>query len=121
MSVGRQWSLINILFKSTFDKIKLFEKDIMSCVTLIHGFTRGVMPSGIIQLPPTIITKPKKVTRNVNFMELDCLSMYNYVIGRPALLALRVEIAIWWLIMKFLTLLRVRVVKGDQKFLKNAM
>ena len=65
-------SSVNILFKSTFDKMRLSEEDLMPCVNPIHGFTgEAVVPLGIIQLPLTVGPAPKTVTRNVDFIVLE--------------------------------------------------
>lgn len=65
-------SSINILFKSTFDRMIMSEEDLKPCVNPIHGFTgEAVVPLGIIQLPLAVGTAPRTITRNVDFIILD--------------------------------------------------
>lgn len=79
-------SLINILFESIFDQMKLSEEDLMPCITLMHGLIgEGIIPLVVIDLPLTVGIEPKSVMRNVNFVVLDCPLAYNDFIGRPAL------------------------------------
>ena len=41
-----------------------------------------VQPVGTITLPVVVGAYPQQVTRNVNFLVVDCSSSYNAIIGR---------------------------------------
>ncbi|XP_065636336.1 uncharacterized protein LOC136070379 [Quercus suber] len=44
-----------------------------------------VQPVGSISLPVTVGVYPQQVTKDVNFLVVDCSSSYNAIIGRPTL------------------------------------
>ena len=44
-----------------------------------------VQPVGTITLPVVVGSYPQQVTREVNFLVVDCSSSYNAIIGRPTL------------------------------------
>ena len=57
---------------------------------------------------------PQQVTRNVNFLVVDCSSSYNAIIGRPTLNNWKVVTSIYHLLVKFPTEYGVGEVQGDQ-------
>ena len=44
-----------------------------------------VQPIRTITLPVVVGAYPQQVTKNVNFLAVDCSSSYNAIIGRPTL------------------------------------
>ena len=46
---------------------------------------------------------PQQVTRNVNFLVVNCLSSYNAIIGRPTLNSWKAVTSTYHLSVKFLT------------------
>lgn len=108
-------SSVNILFKNMFDKMRLLEENLKSCINPIHGFTgETIVPLGIIQVPLTVGTAPKTVMRNVDFIVLHKHSPYNIFIGRLVLSTLRATTANWCLSMKVPTPFGTGEVRGDQ-------
>ena len=73
-----------------------------------------VQPVGTITLPVIMGAYLQQVTRDVNFLVVDCSSSYNAIIGRPTLNSWKVVISIYHLSVKFLTECRVGQVQGDQ-------
>jgi hypothetical protein len=68
------------------------------------GFTDDkICPVGIITLPITIGTYPKQVSKTVDFLVVDCPSVYNTIIGQPTLNRLRAMTSTYHLIIKFPT------------------
>ena len=57
---------------------------------------------------------PQQVTRNVNFLVVDCSSSYNAIIGRPTLNSWKAVTSTYHLSVKFLTEHGVGEVQGDQ-------
>ena len=62
-----------------------------------------VFPVGTIILLVTIRTYLQQLTKEVNFLVVDCSSTYNAIIGQPTLNAWRAATSIYHLLVKFLT------------------
>ena len=62
-----------------------------------------VQPVGTISLPVVVGAYPQQVTRNVNFLVVDCLSSYNAIIGKPTLNSWKAVISTYHLLVKFPT------------------
>ena len=73
-----------------------------------------VQPVGTISLPVVVGAYLQQITRNVNFLVIDCLSLYNAIIGRPTLNSWKAITSIYHLLIKFPTEHGVGQVQGDQ-------
>ena len=73
-----------------------------------------VQPVGTISLPVVVRAYPQQVTRNVNFLVVDCSSSYNAIIGRPTLNSWKAVTSTYHLSVKFPTEDGVGEVQGDQ-------
>ena len=73
-----------------------------------------VQPVGTITLPVVVGAHPQQVTRNVNFLIVDCSSSYNAIIGRPTLNSWKAVTSTYHLSVKFPTEYGVGEVQGDQ-------
>ena len=83
--------------------------------TPLYGFGgERVYAEGAIQLPVTFGIHPAQVTQMVDFLLVDQPSVYNAIIGRPTLNALRAIVFTYHLAMKFLVGNLVGEVRGDQ-------
>ena len=71
-------------------------------------------PMGTITLPVVVGAYPQQVTRNVNFLVVDCSSFYNAIIGRPTLNNWKAVTSTYHLSVKFPTEYGVGEVQGDQ-------
>ena len=69
---------------------------------------------GTITLPVVVAAYPQQVTRNINFLVVDCSSSYNAIIGRPTLNNWKAVTSTYHLSVKFPTEYGVREVHGDQ-------
>ena len=69
---------------------------------------------GTIMLPRVVGAYPQQVTRNVNFLIIDCSLSYNAIIGRPTLNNWKAVTSTCHLSVKFLTKYGVGEVQGDQ-------
>ena len=67
-----------------------------------------------ITLPVVVEAYPQQVTRNVNFLIVDCSSSYNAIIGRPTLNSWKAITSTYHLSVKFPTKYGVGEVQGDQ-------
>ena len=62
----------------------------------------------------TVGTHPRQLTRQLDFLVVDCLSSYNVIIGRPTLNRWKAVTSTYCLKVKFPTDNGVGEVKGDQ-------
>ena len=73
-----------------------------------------VYPKGIVMLTITVGTHPRQLTRQLDFLVVDCPSSYNVIIGRPTLNKWKAATSTYCLKVKFLTDNEVNEVKRDQ-------
>ncbi|XP_065626086.1 uncharacterized protein LOC136066154 [Quercus suber] len=73
-----------------------------------------VQPVASISLPVTVGAYSQQVTKDVNFLVVDCSSSYNAIIGRPTLNRWKTVTSTYHLSVKFLTEHGVGQVQGDQ-------
>ena len=62
----------------------------------------------------TVGTQPRQLTRQLDFLVVDCPSSYNVIIGRPTLNRWKAATSTYCLKVKFPTDNGVSEVKGDQ-------
>ena len=67
-----------------------------------------------ITLSVVVGSYPQQITKEVNFIVVDCSSFYNAIIGRPTLNNWKAITSIYHLSIKFPTEYRIRQVQGDQ-------
>ena len=73
-----------------------------------------VQPIGTVTLPMVVAAYLQQVTKNVNFLVVDCSSSYNTIIGRPTLNSWKAITSTYHLSVKFSTEYGVGQVQGDQ-------
>ena len=69
---------------------------------------------GIVTLPMVVGAYPQQITKEVNFLVVDCSSSYNAIIGRPTLNSWKAITSTYYLSAKFLTEYGVGQTQGDQ-------
>ena len=69
---------------------------------------------GTITLPMVVGAYPQQVTKNVNFLVVDCSSSYNAIIGKPTLNSWKAVTSTYHLSVKFPMKYGVGEVQGDQ-------
>ena len=95
--------------------MKLDKKRIRPFTLLLVSFTRDrIVPRVIITLTVIARTYPTQVTKEIDFLIVDCPSTYNIILGKPALNRLKVVTSTYHLKVKFPTAHRVGEIKGDQ-------
>ena len=83
--------------------------------SLLVGFGgMKVQPVGIVTLPVVVGAYPQQVTKDVNFLVVDCSSFYNAIIGRPTLNSWKAVTSTYHLSIKFSIEHGVRQVQGNQ-------
>ena len=73
-----------------------------------------VQPIGTITLPVVVGSYPQQITKEVNFLIVDCSFSYNAIIGRPTLNSWKAVTSTYHLSVKFPTKYRIGQVQGDQ-------
>ena len=73
-----------------------------------------IYPKGIISLRVTTGTHPALITKQVDFLTVDCPSSYNVILGRPTLNQLKAANSTYCLKVKFPTPHGIGEVCGDQ-------
>ncbi|XP_075650016.1 uncharacterized protein LOC142620544 [Castanea sativa] len=103
-------SSANIMYLPAFQQLKLDLED-----SPLVSFSRDrVYPKGVATLKVTVRTYPRQLTRQLDFLVVDCPSSYNVIIGRPTLNRWKAATSTYCLKVKFPTKDGVGEVKGDQ-------
>ena len=69
---------------------------------------------GTITLPVVVGSYPQQITKELNFLVVDCSSSYNAIIGRPTLNSWKTVTSTYHLSVKFPTKYKIGQVQGDQ-------
>ena len=77
-------SSAGIIYLLAFQQLKLDPKILRPFESPLVSFSRDkVYPKGIVTLTITVGTQPKQLTRQLDFLVVDCSSSYNVIIGNP--------------------------------------
>ena len=71
-------------------------------------------PRGIVTLTVTTGSYPLQITKQLDFLVVDCLSSYNVIIERPILNRWKTTMSTYYLKVKFPTEHGIGKVKGNQ-------
>ncbi|XP_065636727.1 uncharacterized protein LOC136070561 [Quercus suber] len=108
-------SSADILYFPAFQHMRLGRDLLRPTSSPLVGFGgMKVQPVGSISLPVTVGAYPQQVTKEVNFLVVDCSSSYNAIIGRPTLNRWKAVTSTYHLLVKFPTEHGVGRVQGDQ-------
>ena len=108
-------SFADIIYLPAFQQLKLDPKRLRPFESLLISFSRDrVYPRGIVTLTVTVGTQPRPLTRQLDFLVVDCPSSYNVIIGRPTLNKWKAGMSTYCLKVKFPTNNGVSEVRGDQ-------
>ena len=82
-------SFADIIYLSSFQKLKVDPKRLHPFESpLVNISGDRVYPKGIVTLTITVRSYPQQLTRQLDFLAIDCSSSYNVIIGRPTLKSL---------------------------------
>ena len=108
-------SFADIIYLLAFQQLKLDPGRLRPFDSPLVSFNGDrVYPKDIVTLTVTIGTYPKQLTRQLDFLVVDCPSSYNVIIGRPMLNRWKSATFIYCLKVRFLTENGVDEVKRDQ-------
>ena len=109
-------SSVDIIFALAFDKMGIRRERIEPVSTHLRGFSgEKVLPLGSIQLVLTLGDPPCQETTTTRFLVVDASSAYNMLLGRPSLNAIKSIPSAYHMMIKFPTVSRVGMVRGDQR------
>ena len=98
-----------------FQQMKLDKKRIRPFTSPLVSFTGDrIVLKGIVTLTVIARTYPVNVTKEIDFLIVDCPSTYNIILGRPALNKLRAATSTYYLKVRFPTAHGVGEITGDQ-------
>ena len=108
-------SFADIIYLPAFQQLKLDPKRLRPFESPLISFSGDrVYPKGIVTLTITVGTHPRQLTRQLDFLVVDCPSSYNVIIGRPTLKKWKAATSTYCMKVKFLTDNGVGKVKRDQ-------
>ena len=108
-------SSADIIYLSAFQQLRLDPKILRPFDSPLVSFNGDrVYPRGIVTLTVTVGSYPVQLTRQVDFLVVDCPTSYNVIIGRPTLNKWKVATSTYCLKVKFPTDNGIGEVKGDQ-------
>ena len=108
-------SSADIIYLPAFQQLRLDPKRLRPFESPLISFNGDrIYPKGIVTLTVTVGTQPRQLTRQLDFLVVDCPSSYNVIIGRPTLTRWKAATSIHCLKVKFPTDNGVGEVKGDQ-------
>nr|XP_023887813.1 uncharacterized protein LOC111999933 [Quercus suber] len=97
-------SSIDIIYLSSFQQIKLNEERLRPFSSLLVCFTEDrVIPKGFVKITIIAGTYPAEVSKEIDFLVVDCPSTYNVILGRPTLNMLKAMTLTYYLKVKFPT------------------
>nr|XP_023912200.1 uncharacterized protein LOC112023810 [Quercus suber] len=108
-------SSADIIYFPAFQQLKLDPRRLRPFDSPLVSFSGDrVYPKGIVTLAVTVGTYSRQLTRQIDFLVVDCPSSYNVIIGRPALNKWKASTSTYCLKVKFPTENGIGEVKGDQ-------
>ena len=108
-------SSADIMYMMTYQQLQLDPKWLRPFKSLLVSFSGDrIYPKGIISLLVMARTHPAQVTKQVDFLIVDCPSSYNVILGRPTLNRLKAVTSTYCLKVKFPTPHGIGEIRGDQ-------
>ena len=94
--------------------MKLSKERLRPFTSPLVSFTRDrVIPKGVVKLTIIAGTYPAQVSKEIDFLVVDCPSMYNFILGRPTLNKLKAATSTYYLKMKFPTAHGIGEIRGN--------
>ncbi|XP_058078992.1 uncharacterized protein LOC131227260 [Magnolia sinica] len=109
-------SSANVIYLEAFERMGIPKSNFRPVKSPLHSLAgEMVISKGAISLPMTVGEGRHQVTLLVDFLVVNVPSVYNVILGRPSLNAMRAVVSTYHLMMKFSTEGRVGYLRGDQR------
>lgn len=113
-------SSIDILFKSTLDKIRITDLKLERTNTSLKGFKGGQLtPMRIVELPVAIGTRPSEKVMMLDFVVVEENSSYQMILGPLFIRISQCVVSTHYLALKYRANLEEGIVKDDQRMAKS--
>ena len=107
-------SLADTIYLPAFQQMKLSKERLRPFTSPLVSFTRDrVIPKGVVKLTIIVGTYPVQVSKEIDFLVVDCPSMYNFILGRSTLNKLKAATSTYYLKMKFPTTHGIGEIRGN--------
>ena len=108
-------SSTNIMYIMAYQQLRLEPKWLQPFKSLLVSFNGDqIYPKGIISLRVIAGTHPAQITKQVDFLIIDCPSFYNVILGWPTLNRLKAATSTYCLKVKLPTPYGIREICRDQ-------
>ena len=105
----------DIIYLPAFQQLRLDPKILHPFESPLVSFSGDrVYLRGIVTLAVTVGTQPRQLTRQLDFLVVDCPSSYNVIIGRPTLNRWKAAMSTYCLKVKFPTDKRIGEIRRNQ-------
>ena len=81
---------------------------------MVSSIEDRVIPKGVVKLTIITGTYPAQLSKEIDFLVVDCLSTYNVILGRLTLNKLKAATSTYYLKMKFPIAYGIWEIKGNQ-------
>ncbi|XP_024039560.1 uncharacterized protein LOC112098160 [Citrus clementina] len=113
-------SSVDVLFKSTVEKMGIADLRLEHTNTSLKGFGGGkLVPLGVVELPITIGSSPTERTMILDFVVVNEEGPYQIILGRPFLRMSKAVLSNHYLALKYRVNGVVGVVRGDQRIARS--
>ena len=111
-------SSTDIIYLPAFQQMKLNKERLPFTSPLLSFTGDRVIPKGVVKLTIIVGTYPAQVSKEIDFLVIDCLLTYNVILGRPMLNKLKAATSTCYLKVKFPTTYSIEEIRGDQVLAK---
>ena len=115
MGAGRQWKLSRHHLSTSFPIDEVEQGKASTIHSPLASFTGYmVIPKGVVKLTIIAGTYPAQVSKEIDFLVVECPLTYNIILGRLTLNKLKAATLTYYLNVKFPIAHSIGEIKGDQ-------
>ena len=108
-------SLADIIYLPAFQQMKLNKERLRPFTSALVGFTGDrVVLKGVVKLTIIAGTYLAQISNEIDFLVVDCPSIYNVILGCPTLNKLKAATLTYYLKVKFPIAHSIGEIRGDE-------